>query len=139
VRKRLEVLRFISGFIRDNKYCPTTREVSAAIGGRTTTTLHIAGLVKNGLLAHIPGQPRTLHLTEAGEYAIWNSPTAHGKAPPVEVPGESDLEPIRTVEDLQRALKRKNGENSYDWLARIGSLARFWKPEETEPLPEHKP
>jgi hypothetical protein len=110
VRKRLEVLRFISGFIRDNKYCPNLRDLGSALSiCQSSAYARVKRLRKAGLVDYLNNSPRTLHLTEAGEYALWNSPQSHGKAPPAEVPGESDLEAFQAIHTYPEGLERKNG------------------------------
>jgi DNA-binding MarR family transcriptional regulator len=140
VRKRLEVLRFISGFIRDNKYCPNLRDLGSALNiCQSSAYARVKRLRKNGLVDYLDNSPRTLHLTEAG-YALWNASALHSEAR-----GEA-LDPAPVSEypqEATEALERKNGFTG-PWVD--NTLTGFWigrpdeKPEEPkEPLPEHSP
>jgi DNA-binding MarR family transcriptional regulator len=109
VRKRLEVLRFISGFIRDNKYCPNLRDLGKELGiCQSSAYARVKRLRKNGLVDYLDNSPRTLHLTEAGEYMVWNTSALHSEAPPSHAKYKSDIQATFDQLSAPEALERKN-------------------------------
>ncbi len=64
--KQKEVFEFIKNYISQKGYPPAVREICAAVGLKSTSTVHghIENLIKKGLLKKDPTKPRTLELTD---------------------------------------------------------------------------
>ena len=62
-----KILEYMKTEIREKGYPPTVREICAALGIKSTSTVHkdIANLEKEGYLKKDPARPRALLLPEA--------------------------------------------------------------------------
>lgn len=72
-----KILEFMKAEVRKRGYAPTVREIGAALGIKSTSTVHkdIASLVSQGYIRKDPAKPRALVLTEKGggqEHGIGN-------------------------------------------------------------------
>ena len=58
------IMRFISAYIAENQYPPAVREIGAAVGLSSTSTVHhhLRALQAAGRLSVQPNQPRTLRV-----------------------------------------------------------------------------
>ena len=65
--KRYEVLSFIDSYMRANGWAPSYREIGAAVGIRSTSTImmHVLNLDRDGLIVFGRG-PRKIRMTENG-------------------------------------------------------------------------
>lgn len=63
------VYDFIRDYIREKSFPPTIREIGAALGLRSTSTVHshVKALAKKGLISICPGAQRTISLTGQGD------------------------------------------------------------------------
>lgn len=63
-----KLLGFVVGFVDDNGYPPTLREVCKAVGVRSTNGIreHLRALIHAGLLVRYPKIARGLVVTDAG-------------------------------------------------------------------------
>lgn len=68
-KKQQELLEFIDGFIRENNYSPSYREIMAALGYKTVSVVarHVDGLVTKGYLKKAEGSARTLEVVAVKE------------------------------------------------------------------------
>lgn len=64
--KQLEIYEFIKSQIREKGYPPSVREICAAVGLRSTSTVHghLERLEKKGLIKRDPTKPRTIEVIE---------------------------------------------------------------------------
>jgi repressor LexA len=60
------ILDYLRGFVEEHGYPPTVREIGAAVGLRSPSTVHahLAQLERAGLLRRDPTKPRALELTD---------------------------------------------------------------------------
>lgn len=74
--KQMAVLSFIYQHVRDHGYPPTVREICAAVGLSSTSTVHghINRLIGKGLLQRDPAKPRALEITPAGQEVLGVKP-----------------------------------------------------------------
>lgn len=72
----MAVLSFIYQQVRDHGYPPTVREICAAVGLSSTSTVHghINRLIGKGLLQRDPAKPRALEITPAGQEVLGVKP-----------------------------------------------------------------
>ena len=65
--KREKILEFVTGFIRENHYAPSVREICAAVGLQSTATVHyhLNALRKEGLIQMDEMKKRTITLPDA--------------------------------------------------------------------------
>lgn len=68
----MAVLSFIYQQVKDHGYPPTVREICAAVGLSSTSTVHghINRLISKGLLQRDPAKPRALEITSAGQEVL---------------------------------------------------------------------
>lgn len=66
-RKKEEILRFLTKFIRENGYAPSVREICAAVGLQSTATVHyhLNALRDEGLISMDELKKRTITLPDA--------------------------------------------------------------------------
>jgi len=64
--KQVEIYEFIKNQIRDKGYPPSVREICAAVGLKSTSTVHghLERLEKKGLIKRDPTKPRTIEVVE---------------------------------------------------------------------------
>ncbi|MDW8801931.1 transcriptional repressor LexA [Clostridium sp. A1-XYC3] len=64
--KQMEIYEFIKNQIRDKGYPPSVREICAAVGLKSTSTVHghLERLEKKGLIRKDPTKPRTIEVIE---------------------------------------------------------------------------
>ena len=64
--KRSEVYKFIKSYVADKGYPPSVREICAAVGLRSTSTVHrhLENLEKSGLIKRDSTKPRTIEIIE---------------------------------------------------------------------------
>ena len=62
--KQRNVLQFIEDYVRSNRRAPTFREIGKGVGVRSTNTVayYIRVLEEKGVIARVPGEPRTIEL-----------------------------------------------------------------------------
>ncbi|KRL26980.1 LexA repressor [Limosilactobacillus frumenti DSM 13145] len=67
-QKQLAVLNYIYKHVEEHGYPPTVREICAAIGLSSTSTVHshLTNLMKKGFLEKDPSKPRALEITPKG-------------------------------------------------------------------------
>lgn len=65
--KREKILEFVTGFIRENHYAPSVREICAAVGLQSTATVHyhLNALREEGLIQMNEMKKRTITLPDA--------------------------------------------------------------------------
>ena len=65
--KQQRILEYLNEFIEENGYPPTVREIAAAVGLRSPSTVHyqLARLREQGLLSGDASKSRAVTLTEA--------------------------------------------------------------------------
>ena len=65
--KREKILEFVTGFIRENHYAPSVREICAAVGLQSTATVHyhLNALREEGLIQMDEMKKRTITLPDA--------------------------------------------------------------------------
>lgn len=65
--KREKILEFVTGFIRENHYAPSVREICAAVGLQSTATVHyhLNALREEGLILMDEMKKRTITLPDA--------------------------------------------------------------------------
>ena len=101
-RTRERILTFVRDFIRDNGYSPSLREIGAAVGLRSTSSVHyqLSQLQKDGLLSAAGSKNRTISL-----------PGGAGRIPiaGVVVAGQ----PILAVEQIEGTMAWDDGEDSF--------------------------
>lgn len=75
-RKQLAVLNCIYKHVENHGYPPTVREICAAVGLSSTSTVHahIKHLITNGYLQKDPSKPRALEITATGLDALGVQP-----------------------------------------------------------------
>lgn len=63
-RRQLEILEFIQEYLDDNGYPPTVRDIGAAVGLTSSSTVHahLANLEKAGAIRRDPTKPRALEI-----------------------------------------------------------------------------
>ncbi|HEY1085838.1 MAG TPA: hypothetical protein VGE34_03895 [Candidatus Saccharimonadales bacterium] len=68
-KKQQELLSFVDGFIREHGYGPSYREIMAALGYKSVSTVavHIDGLITKGYLIRRDNSPRSLELAHVQE------------------------------------------------------------------------
>ena len=78
------ILDFMRAEVRMRGYAPTVREIGAAVGIKSTSTVHkdIASLVQQGFIKKDPAKPRALVLTELG-LGDMNRKTERGNVTPI--------------------------------------------------------
>lgn len=76
LNKQMAVLSYIHKQVADQGYPPTVREIGAAVGLSSTSTVHghINRLIAKGYLTKDPSKPRALELTPAGLDALGVKP-----------------------------------------------------------------
>lgn len=64
-----KILDYIDEYVREEGYPPTFREIGAAVGVRSSSTIHhmIGRLVQNGRVTMVGGKSRTLRLVSHGQ------------------------------------------------------------------------
>lgn len=64
-KKQRETLNFIDGFIRENGYAPSFREVQRSLDLKSVSTVaaHVNGLIAKGYLIKRDGSARSLEVT----------------------------------------------------------------------------
>jgi repressor LexA len=64
--KRVEIYEFIKDQIKEKGYPPSVREICAAVGLKSTSTVHghLERLEKKGLIKRDPTKPRTIEVVE---------------------------------------------------------------------------
>ncbi|WPC42787.1 transcriptional repressor LexA [Clostridium sp. JS66] len=64
--KQKEIYEFIKQYIDKKEYSPTVREICAAVGLKSTSTVHehLGRLEKKGLIKRDPTKPRTIEIIE---------------------------------------------------------------------------
>lgn len=77
LNKQMAVLSYIHKQVANQGYPPTVREIGAAVGLSSTSTVHghINRLIAKGYLTKDPSKPRALELTPAGLDALGVKPT----------------------------------------------------------------
>lgn len=62
------IVRFIVGYVAEHQYPPSVREIGAAVGLTSSSTVHhhLRALRAAGRLSVQPNQPRTLRVLDAG-------------------------------------------------------------------------
>lgn len=65
---RLEILKEIKSFIHRNSYSPTIRELTEAMGFKSTSTVHqhLGILERDGYIERKEASPRAMRITEKG-------------------------------------------------------------------------
>ena len=63
--RRRDVLRYVTGFVRDNGYGPTCDEIRAAVGlsSKSHASYYLGILERDGLVERKPYTPRGLRVT----------------------------------------------------------------------------
>ena len=63
--RRLDVLRFVTGFVHENGYGPTYDEIRAAVGlcSKSHASYYLGILERDGLVERKPHSPRGLRVT----------------------------------------------------------------------------
>ena len=61
---RMKILRFIDNYTRRHNYCPSMREIAAAVGIKSTSTVHgyITRMRRDGLIVAEDRCPRTIQI-----------------------------------------------------------------------------
>lgn len=64
--KQLQIYEFIKSYINEKGYPPSVREICAAVGLSSTSTVHghLERLEKKGLIKRDPSKPRTIEIVE---------------------------------------------------------------------------
>jgi repressor LexA len=64
--KQMQIYKFIKSYINEKSYPPSVREICAAVGLSSTSTVHghLARLEKKGLIKRDPTKPRTIEVIE---------------------------------------------------------------------------
>lgn len=110
-KKQLEILRFIYDTVEEHGFPPTVREICAAVGLSSTSTVHghLARLERKGLLIKDATKPRAIEVTTEGRKAIGVSPS---KIPMLgTVTNNEDLtKPTQEYFPLPSNLKGYNGD-----------------------------
>lgn len=67
--KQNEIYEYIKDYVRDKGYPPSVREICAAVGLSSTSTVHghLEKLEKKGLIRRDPTKPRTIEIVEKEE------------------------------------------------------------------------
>lgn len=81
-KKQKQTLDFISGFIKENGYAPSFREIKTALGVKSISTVasHVDGLIAKGFLAKKESGARSLELATPNstkpswqkEFIVWS-------------------------------------------------------------------
>ncbi|MEK4715218.1 LexA family protein [Sporosarcina sp. FSL K6-5500] len=60
------IFEFIKSYIAENRYSPTTREITSGIGLNSSSTVHghLVKMRKNGYINYIDSFPRTISIVE---------------------------------------------------------------------------
>ena len=116
-----KVLDFMKNEIREKGYPPTVREICAALGIKSTSTVHkdIANLEKQGFLKKDPSKPRALMLVENEEperKVVSSAPAAYGNTSPADI---VDVPVIGRVAAGTPILAEQNIEDSFPVPARF--------------------
>lgn len=66
---RQTIYQFVLQYQQAQHYAPTIREICAATGIRSTSTVHghVCRMIRDGLLTHTAFRPRTLHAIAAAK------------------------------------------------------------------------
>lgn len=66
--RQKQILRYIYGYIDENRYPPTVREIGEAVGLSSTSTVHghLQRLEKSGFITRNSSKPRALEITNVG-------------------------------------------------------------------------
>ncbi len=69
-RRERQILDFVRQFVEARGYPPSVREIGAAVGLRSTSTVHayLSGLEEKGYLRRDPAKPRAIELVETRPY-----------------------------------------------------------------------
>jgi repressor LexA len=64
--KQMQIYKFIKSYINEKSYPPSVREICAAVGLSSTSTVHghLERLEKKGLIKRDPTKPRTIEIVE---------------------------------------------------------------------------
>jgi len=64
MKRRQQIFEYIKGYVDENNYSPTVREISLAVGLKSTSTVHshLERLKRDGYIDFIPSSPRTLSI-----------------------------------------------------------------------------
>ena len=64
--KQMQIYKFIKSYINEKSYPPSVREICAAVGLSSTSTVHghLERLEKKGLIKRDPTKPRTIEVVE---------------------------------------------------------------------------
>ena len=116
-----KILEYMKTEIREKGYPPTVREICAALGIKSTSTVHkdIANLEKQGFLKKDPSKPRALMLVENEEperKVVSSAPAAYGNTSPADI---VDVPVIGRVAAGTPILAEQNIEDSFPVPARF--------------------
>lgn len=64
--RQKNILKFIKSYIKENRYPPTSREITSGVGLKSVSTVHghLVRMRKNGYIDFIDCLPRTLSIKE---------------------------------------------------------------------------
>lgn len=67
--RQLEIYRFIKSQVKEKGYPPSVREICAAVGLKSTSTvhMHLENLEKNGLIKRDAAKPRTIEIVQESQ------------------------------------------------------------------------
>ena len=77
-KKQQELLQYISDFLKDHDYAPSYREIMAALGYKSVSTVavHVDGLITKGYLTKSDKSARSVRIasertSEQDAYLVW--------------------------------------------------------------------
>ena len=84
-RRQQEIYDFILSFTNEHGYPPSVREIGAAVGLRSPSTVHfhMRGLVESGLIVKAEGKTRAISLPGAPVGAVGEEVDSHANQVPV--------------------------------------------------------
>ncbi len=96
-KKQKLLIEFLSGFMAENDYSPSYREIAAGMGLKSVASVaeHIDNLVAIGALRRVPGEPRSLEVVDLS----YPETTSLFKAK-LAVVGEDDAAVLRKAADI---------------------------------------
>jgi len=107
-KRQQEIFHFIKRYCEENGYPPTVRDIGAAVGLASSSTVHahLANLERLGLLRRDPTKPRALELLDRAGTALRGAVPRPGARPALPLLGQVAAgQPILAEENIEEYIE----------------------------------
>ena len=67
--RQKQIYKYIKNYIEENRYSPTSREITSGVGLKSVSTVHghLVKMRENGYIDYIDSLPRTIRVLECAQ------------------------------------------------------------------------